>query len=79
MSTFFLSKGEKIHLGVKSDHEWRKQKRRELDAVLKAADIYLRGSAYTPAPALTNPGRPTNLLYLLRDMRSKLTVKGWGR
>lgn len=74
-----LTPSDLQHLGVKNNHEWRKQKRRELDAVIKAADIYLLGSAYTPAPALTAPDRPRSLLYVLRDMRSKLTVKGWGR
>jgi len=72
MSNFCLNEGEKKHLGVKNDREWRKRKRRELDAVIKAADVYLVGAAYTPASALP-------LVFLCREMREKLSVERWGR
>jgi hypothetical protein len=72
MSNLFLNKGEKQLLKVRSDHEWRKQKRQELNAVIKAVDKYLLGSAFTPASAMP-------LVYLCREMREKLTVKNWGR
>ena len=79
MSELFLNEGEKLLLNVKTDHEWRKQKRAELDAVIKAADVYLLGSAYCPVSALDEPETPLSLMDLLRDMRAKLTVKEWGR
>lgn len=74
-----LTKEDLTHLRVKSAHDWRKRKRRELNAVMKAADVYLMGSAYTPMSACDTPEKPMSLIDLLRHMRAKLTVKEWGR
>jgi hypothetical protein len=74
-----LEKETRELLGVKSDREWRTRKRRELTAVLKAAEVYLMGSAYTPMSACDLPSRAMSLLDLVRHMRAKLAVKEWGR
>lgn len=76
---FYLDKPNREFIGVKTNHEWRKRKRREIRAVIKAAEVYLLGSAYTPFSALTPPDNKMSLLDLLRDMKQRLSVKHWGR
>lgn len=79
MSKLFLNDGEKQHLGVKNDHQWRRRKRREMDAVRKAVEMYLLGSVFTPMSACDKPEIAMSLIDLCRHMRAKLTVKRWGR
>jgi hypothetical protein len=79
MSTYYLNNGEKRFLNVKTDHDWRKKKRRELRAVEKAAQTLLLASAFTPMSALCRPETPMSLLELIQHMRKKYSVKGWGR
>lgn len=61
-------------LGVKSAHDWRARKRRQIRAVEKAANILLLGSAFTPIGTETIP-----LLGTLRAMKKKLSVENWGK
>lgn len=50
---------------------WRTRKRRELDAVLRAMDMFRFGCAYTPA-------RDIGVICdMLRDNRRKMSVKEW--
>ena len=79
MSNYYLNEGEKKFLKVKSDHAWRKKKRRELRRVEEAAQTLLLASAFTPMSALAKPETPMSLLELIQHMRKKYSVKEWGR
>ena len=63
-----------------TQREWKKKKRAEWKAVLKAAHMFLAGAAYTPADDSHNP--PVFYPGMLDDMQKiqkKLSVKEWGR
>ena len=79
MSTYYLNRGEKQLLKVKSDHEWRKKKRRELRDVEKAVEKALFGSSFTPMSVMDTPETSMSLLDLVKHMRKKYSVEEWGR
>lgn len=54
--------------------EWRSKKRKELDAAIKALDVYSSGSFYTPDYI-----EFTRALLDLKALRKKLREKEWGR
>lgn len=60
------------NLGVRSVRDYKAMKRSQLAAVEKAADEFLRGSAYTPVDGI-------KLLEMVRSMRELCSVRRWGR
>jgi hypothetical protein len=53
-----------------SKREWQKKKRKEFKAVIKAFDIFRRGSAYTPTD-------PWKISKVLNEAAESLKVKNW--
>lgn len=57
---------------------WKQRKRREWKAVMKAAETFLHGAAYTPAdeePTIFYP----DIYKKLKLVKDVLSVKNWGR
>lgn len=64
-----------------SQRAWKKRKRREWKAVLKAAHVFLQGAAFTPADDKTKvvvPFYPT-MLEQMEAIKKCLSTKAWGR
>jgi hypothetical protein len=55
-----------------TQRQWKKQKRAEWKAVIRAAETFLLGAHYTPVEILP-------ILGLLRDQARLLSAKEWGR
>ena len=64
-----------------SQREWKKRKRAEWKAVLKAADTFLCGAAYTPADDATKVKTPfyPSMLDDMQSIKKALSAKEWGR
>ncbi len=69
-----------------SHREWKQRKRREWRAVMKAANDFLQGAAYTPADwhGVDDKGKPLPLFYpgvleSLENIKKRLSIKEWGR
>lgn len=54
--------------------EWRQRKRAEMKAVERAVDKFLFGAAYTPISK-----DYSDFFSKVKEFRSKLSVKQWGR
>ena len=55
--------------------EWKARKRKELEQVRKALDVYRMDCTYTPA----NPNDIVLIKMLLEGIREAQSVENWGR
>ena len=69
-----------------SHREWKQRKRREWRVLMKAADDFLQGAAYTPADwqGVDAKGKPHPQFYPgiwedLQKIKKRLSIKEWGR
>ena len=56
--------------------QWRVQKRREMDALLKAANVFLCGAYYTPSDP-NSDACIGEILRMANEMRERMRVKNW--
>jgi hypothetical protein len=72
--TKFLRDSPWVHSQVVNKRQWKAMKRRELDALIKAAQAFNSGAIATPKPIDT-----LKLLRMLGEWRKALNVTNWGR
>ena len=67
----WILKREKLDL-----RQWRVLKRREMDALLKAANTFLMGAAYTPTDR-DSSACIGEILRMANEIRTRMRVKNW--